>query len=126
MTGQSFGFKNYCFNYGELGHQASKCSKVESLSENNFLIEKLTNMDPKYDDDSGSDGDIFHGDGVTTLVIKNIILMFKGDSEKNQRRITIFHSICITKDKVCNLFIISGSFENVMSVKAINEASTEN
>lgn len=83
-------------------------------------------MDPKYDDDSGSDGDIFHGDGDTTLVIKNIILMLKGGSEKNWRRITIFHFICITKDKVYNLIIINGSFKNVMSVKAINEASTEN
>jgi hypothetical protein len=52
--------------------------------------------------------------------------MLKGDSEKNWRRITIFHSICITKDKFCNLIIINGSFENIMSVKAINEASTEN
>jgi hypothetical protein len=36
-------------------------------------------MNPKYDDDSGSDGNIFHRDGDTTLVIKNIILMLKGD-----------------------------------------------
>ena len=78
MMGQGFGFKIYCFRYGELRHQAVESSKVESLSENNFLIEGATNMDPKYDDDLASDGDIFHGDGETTLVIKNIILILKG------------------------------------------------
>ena len=54
-------------------------------------------------------------------VIRKILLMFEGDSEKDWWRTSIFHFMCTIKDKVCNLGTDNGSFENIVLKKIVKK-----
>ncbi|KAG5232747.1 hypothetical protein IMY05_013G0050100 [Salix suchowensis] len=56
-------------------------------------------VDSAFNGESSSDGEILHGDGSTTLVIRKSLLAPKGESDEDWRRNNIFQSTCTIKDK---------------------------
>ena len=83
-----------------------------------MLIEKLVNdvANLVYDDFDNSK-EILNGHGNTTLVVRKIMLSFKGDLKQNWLCSNMFQTTCIIDDKACILIIDSDNCENVVSTE---------
>ncbi|PKI32469.1 hypothetical protein CRG98_047131 [Punica granatum] len=80
--------------------------------------------------DSGAKGDgeaefeeeeeIVTGDGVPNLVVRRSCMTPRA-ADENWLRNNIFQSTCTIGNKVCHFMIDSGSYENIVSVKAVQK-----
>jgi hypothetical protein len=82
--------------------------------------------DSKYHYDSGNNEKNSHNNGCNILIIRKSLLTPKSNSKEDWQHTNIFYSICIVKDKVYNLFIDSGSYENAVSTGATKKFQLTN
>ncbi|XP_031394674.1 uncharacterized protein LOC116206072 [Punica granatum] len=112
-----------CFKCGEPGHRQSECRKREKRA---MFIEEELSDDVVYV--AGGDGEvefdeeeeIVTGDGVPNLVVRRSYMTPRAADEDWLRNNT-FQSTCTIENKVCRFMIDSGSWENIVSVEAVQK-----
>ncbi|KAL5823431.1 hypothetical protein ACOSQ4_021331 [Xanthoceras sorbifolium] len=103
-----------CFKCQGFGHIASECPnhKIISLVEEDGVKDDLAPelKEDEYENEEIMEG-VTYGDNGASLVIQRSLSVIKEEEEEHWVRKNVFHTECISHDKVCVVTIDSGSFE---------------
>ncbi|XP_026442070.1 uncharacterized protein LOC113341386 [Papaver somniferum] len=127
--GSYFGGK--CNKYGETGHKATDCRKVERVNkalfnENDREVDEWV---PEYEEDPEDDAEpneeVVTGDTGVNFVVRRSFLTPRKDEGDNWLRNNIFQSTCTIEGKVCRLVIDPGSCENIIDEEVVKRFRLE-